>query len=416
MFGTSHKVISLRRLSEEMEVVDNHNSRKCVLRRHSINSFESFETDRFRDVIIDKNKTVFRDLENIHDKSAPNPKAVNCLDYEERECLHIIPECKSTLQKRFSLPFADISFNAVNSEVHRVSDKIIDIDAEVTDIEMCAEYAEEIVRYMQELEGKWIIPINYLDEQTEVSETSRSILVDWLINVQVHLMFSEETIMLTIKLLDVFLLQQDIQLDNLQLLGVACFFVAAKFFEQNIPKVSQLIYLTDYSYTKRQLLVMEQLVLQLANFELSIPTPIVFLGRFLLAEPHKREISDMCKYLMNLALIDHEFVEHRSSEITSACLLLSRFILQGGNGDEAWTPGLIYYTGYKRTQLDNCVRRLATKLLEADMSEYQGPRRKFALQPKYNSISHHPALNATRLVRKAMKGMLTCPDKSYCFC
>lgn len=81
-------------------------------------------------------------------------------------------------------------------------------------------------------------------------------------------------------------------------------------------------------------------------------------------------ISDMCKYLMNLALIDHEFVEHRSSEITSACLLLSRYILQGGNGDEAWTPGLIYYTGYKRTQLDNCVRRLATKLLESDMSEY----------------------------------------------
>ena len=79
----------------------------------------------------------------------------------------------------------------------------------------------------------------------------------------------------------------------------------------------------------------------------------------------------MCKYLMNLSLLDYEFVEHRASEITSACLLLSRYILREGSIDEAWTPGLAFCTGYKRTELDKCVRRLATKLLEADVSEYQ---------------------------------------------
>ncbi|XP_029632953.1 putative cyclin-A3-1 isoform X1 [Octopus sinensis] len=396
---TTRQLLSLRRMSEELEKLENKSQQKLIQRRHSTISYESSSTE-----CSEQFETVFRDSVNVKhkvrldicsDENYMRPDDGPVENYGNLEC-----NCSSNKCKGLSLQISDFFTNK------NLPPNVTDIDTGVTDFTNCGEYAQDIIQYLQEIEKKWVLKADFLRRQREVSCNSRGILIDWIINVQVHLKFCEETLMLTVKLIDVFLAVQNTPLDKLQLLGIACLFLASKFYQQDILKVSQLIYLTDNSYSKQQLLSTELFVLAVMNFELSIPTPIVFLGRFLLAELHKREVEDLCKYLMNLALVDHEFVVYRSSEITASALLLSRYVLKP-NIKEAWTPGLTYYTGYKRFQLDSCVKKLATKLLDVEISEYQGPRHKFALQSKYGCISHHPALSATQPLRKATKGMLT---------
>ena len=58
--------------------------------------------------------------------------------------------------------------------------------------------------------------------QTDINEKFRGILIDWL--VEVHLKFKElqETLYLTVSIMDRFLEKKAIQRNSLQLVGIAC--------------------------------------------------------------------------------------------------------------------------------------------------------------------------------------------------
>ena len=61
----------------------------------------------------------------------------------------------------------------------------------------------------------------YMASQTDINEKFRAILIDWL--VEVHLKFKElqETLFLTVAIVDRFLEKKTIQRNNLQLVGIA---------------------------------------------------------------------------------------------------------------------------------------------------------------------------------------------------
>lgn len=74
--------------------------------------------------------------------------------------------------------------------------------------------------------------------QQEVDAHKRLVLVDWLIEVVDEFHMSQETLYLGISLLDRFLSLQAVPRCQLQLLGVTCLWVAAKY-EEVMPPVLQ---------------------------------------------------------------------------------------------------------------------------------------------------------------------------------
>ena len=66
-----------------------------------------------------------------------------------------------------------------------------------------------------------------------------------------------------------------VQRSKLQLVGTAAMFIASKYEEIYPPDVSEFVYITDDTYTKRQVLRMEHLVLKvricLANHDTGLP-------------------------------------------------------------------------------------------------------------------------------------------------
>lgn len=87
----------------------------------------------------------------------------------------------------------------------------------------------------------------YMDGQNELNWTAWSVLIDWLIQVQVCFHLILETLFLTVNIIDHFLSTCVISLSQLQLVAVTCLFIASKVEEIEPPSIMHLLHCTDMS-------------------------------------------------------------------------------------------------------------------------------------------------------------------------
>ena len=85
---------------------------------------------------------------------------------------------------------------------------LLDLDAAtVNDPQMCSEYAREIYSYLLSVEDKphyHILP-SFMDAQRELRDVHRRILVDWLVQVQIRYGLFNETLYVSVDILDRYL-------------------------------------------------------------------------------------------------------------------------------------------------------------------------------------------------------------------
>ena len=92
----------------------------------------------------------------------------------------------------------------------------------------------------------------------------RNFLVDWLIEVHQQFSLIQETLYLTVAILDRFLQEEgaSISTKQLQLVGVTAMLVAAKYEEMYPPEVDDFVYITDKAYKQSEILQMEIRILK----------------------------------------------------------------------------------------------------------------------------------------------------------
>ncbi len=100
-----------------------------------------------------------------------------------------------------------------------------------------------------------------MNDQPEVTERMRAILVDWLVDVHLKFRMKAETLFITVNVLDRFLERQQATTANLQLVGVASLLIAAKYEEIYPPELHQFLNVADNAYSKSELLAMEQTII-----------------------------------------------------------------------------------------------------------------------------------------------------------
>lgn len=136
------------------------------------------------------------------------------------------------------------------------------------------EYSSEIWSVLRSSEGKYLANPRYMEEvQTDLSHLMRSILVDWLIEVAEEYALEAQTLFLCVGYVDRFLSRHPVDRAKLQLLGVAAVLLAAKYWEVRAPTVEDLIYISDRTYSRAQVLAMESVLLDTLGFALVQVTP-----------------------------------------------------------------------------------------------------------------------------------------------
>ncbi|XP_064623255.1 G2/mitotic-specific cyclin-B2-like [Lineus longissimus] len=270
-------------------------------------------------------------------------------------------------------------------------ENVIDIDHGDTELFMHAEYHSDIIQYLRDKEAKYAHDnIDFL-QLGEVSTHMRTILVDWLIQVQLHLVLMDETLHLSVTLMDRFLSRKHIQLSKFQLLGVSCMFVAAKFTERFAPEIETLVHLTDNTYNYQQVLDMEIIILNALKFDLSFADPYQFLERFIKATRKKDDIVRyMSMYFLDLSLIDSQCIIYKPSMLAAAALCLVRQIINDMS-EAPWTATLVYYSEYRMLELVPCMKRLARSHLKLGQTKYTAAQDKYS-NKGYLGVSKLPVL------------------------
>ncbi|TNN19600.1 G2/mitotic-specific cyclin-B1 isoform 1 [Schistosoma japonicum] len=170
---------------------------------------------------------------------------------------------------------------------------------------------ERIFRYLftQDLKVTSYYQENFL-ERHGLTESVRSTLCDWMIKVQQYLKLRTESLHLAVNLVDQYTWRQiTLCPSDYQLLGITAIFIAVKFIERFPPATKTLCYLTENSYSPKQVLDFEMKMLQVLDFCINIPLPHHFLDRAIVAcndltVTGKAKIELACRYLFELSLTE----------------------------------------------------------------------------------------------------------------
>lgn len=217
------------------------------------------------------------------------------------------------------------------SVAKELGEGVQDLDVEdMDDPLMVAEYVVEIFEYLGKLEVSTLPNATYMEHQDDLEWKMRGILVDWLIEVHTRFHLLPETLFLAVNIIDRFLSAKVVQLDRLQLVGVTAMFIASKYEEVLSPHVANFRHVADDGFTEAEILSAERYVLTALNYDLSYPNPMNFLRRISKADNYDIQTRTLGKYLMEISLLDHRFMQYLPSHIAAASMFLARMILDRG--------------------------------------------------------------------------------------
>jgi len=235
-----------------------------------------------------------------------------------------------------------------------IPDSIEDFDEiQIKSIESEAHYAYDIFEFYKRKE---LINATkkYMQSQPELSKGMRSVLVDWMVEVQESFELNHETLYLSVKLIDQYLMREKISKMQFQLIGATAILIAAKFDERIPPAIEDFLYICDDAYTRRDVVLMEMKILRALDFYLGFPLSYRFLRRFARCSKLSMETLTLARYILEMSLMEYDIIEERDSFVAAAALLLAIKM----KGQPEWTETLEFYSGYKEEDILPLMYRL----------------------------------------------------------
>nr|XP_057918542.1 G2/mitotic-specific cyclin-B1 [Doryrhamphus excisus] len=272
---------------------------------------------------------------------------------------------------------------------------IRDVDADDYDNPMlCSEYVKEIYKYMRQLEAEQNVRATYLQGQ-EVTGNMRAILVDWLVQVNLKFRLLQETMYMTVGIIDRFLQEHPVRKNKLQLVGVTAMFLASKYEETYPPEISDFAFVTDRAYTTAQIREMEMTILRVLKFQLGRPLPLQFLRRASKIHEVTAEQHTLAKYLLELTMVDYEMVHFPPSIVASAALALALKLLDAGE----WDATLQHYMDYTADSLVPIMAHIAKNVVKVN----EGKTKHMAVKGKYSTSKQMKIATISQLKSSVVK-------------
>jgi len=281
------------------------------------------------------------------------------------------------------------------AKMARILSNVQDIDKyDVEDVQFCTEYVNQIFAHFREKEADNRIDPTYMEKQVDLNAKYRTIMVDWMAEVVVKFGLLTETFFLSVNIIDRFLQHKAVARTRFQLVGIAAMLIASKFEEIYTPKVDDFIYITANAYSREDLLKMEKMMLMTLDFNLNIPSPLHFLRRFSKAANSNVKIHTLSKYIIELSLLDYDFLEYSSSVIAASATYLARAMTRSSRPtvETIWNDTIEHYTGYSVEDIMPCVEAL-NQLVSVQNSNYgyKAIFRKYS-SSKLESVAAIPAI------------------------
>ena len=186
------------------------------------------------------------------------------------------------------------------------------------------EYFRDTLCHLLSRESETPLRSDYIQLQPELTPESRQTLLDWLIKAHFAYQLSPHCLFLAVGLLDRFLSLEEVQREEVQLLGLSCLQIASKM-EDTLPLSSRDLAEAVGGYcTPRHIAIAERNVLRVLGHRVSFPSSLSFYE--MMAETLSLDPLCHClaRYLLELLLCDQTgAIGMRPSLQAAACLSLA---------------------------------------------------------------------------------------------
>ena len=191
-------------------------------------------------------------------------------------------------------------------------------------ISYAGEYLEEIYANLifDEKNLNFKPNFGYMNQQKDINEQMRAILIDWLIEVHYRFNLKNETLFQTIWIIDTYLSYKQISRAKLQLLGIASLLISCKSQEIYFPQLKDFIDITDGAYKKEELITMENNILKILKFNIVSPTSNDFYNILSKAFNFDKTQFYFGRYFLESALIDYQMIKYKPSLIAVSCVYI----------------------------------------------------------------------------------------------
>ncbi|XP_059294909.1 G2/mitotic-specific cyclin-2-like isoform X2 [Lycium ferocissimum] len=253
---------------------------------------------------------------------------------------------------------------------------LIDIDSDDANYPFAVvDYVGDIYANYRKMEVYSCVSPSYMEQQLDITGRIRAILVDWLIEVHHKFELKEETLFLTVNLIDRFLEKQTVEKKKLQLVGLVAMLLASKYEEISVPVVDDLLIISANTYTRKDVLEMESLMLNKLKFNISVPTPYVFMRRFLKAAQADKKLEVLSFLLIELCLVEYEMLKHPPSFMAAAAIYTAQCTLYGV---KQWSKTCEWHTSYSEDPLLECSRSIVSYHQKAATGKLTGVHTKYS--------------------------------------
>jgi hypothetical protein len=222
---------------------------------------------------------------------------------------------------------------------------------------------------------------NYFSVQPDVTVHMRSILLNWLVEVHLKYKLLPQTLFVAITIIDRYLEKNIIHRSKLQLLGITSLWIAAKFEEiYQVPKISNLIFICDSTYSRNDILEMEGNVLLTLDFDLLETHSYYYLQMFVRATDLDDKDYFLARYLIEICLLDF-----RMNKYSNRCLAASSifFIKKIRRKQPSWDMTLQISTELKESDIRQCARDICSLLQTIEDNEHMDALKKKFSSPQF---------------------------------
>ncbi|XP_010935270.1 cyclin-B2-2 isoform X1 [Elaeis guineensis] len=359
---------------QDTNIVDDKNAQNFVGRRPMTRRFAASLANQSHQVSGAKLRPIGSERQKKPLSSTPSSSALDAstaIDVDDFKSVNDLP-----------LPMVEEMEEVGNCEHKEV--EMEDLEEEpVPDIDSCdaknplavVEYVEEIYDFYRQTEDFGCVCPNYMSNQFDINERMRAILIDWLIEVHYKFELMDETLFLTVNIIDRFLARQTVVRKKLQLVGVTAMLLACKYEEVCVPVVEDLILISDRAYTRQEVLEMERLIVNTLQFSMSAPTPYVFMRRFLKAAESDKKQEFLSFFIIELCLVEYRMLKYCPSLLAAAAVYTAQCTLKGF---KHWSRACEQHTNYSEDQLLECSKMMVEFHQKAGHGKLTGVYRKYS--------------------------------------
>ena len=247
-------------------------------------------------------------------------------------------------------------------------------------ISYVGEYLEEIYvnLLLEETQATTKPKFGYMNTQPEINEIMRAILIDWIIDVHLRFNLRQETLFMTIWLIDTYLSFAFVHRDKLQLLGITCLLISCKSHEIYYPQNDKLIEMTDNAYSKEEMLTMENEILKKLNFFIVCPNPIDFYNILSKMFNFEKKQYYLGNYFIESALVNYQILKYSSSVIASSCtyLVMKYYRI---NGYQKLYNNFIINEQFPEDVIKDAAKEIYVLVYNLSKSKFKSVKKKYSL-------------------------------------